>query len=197
MLKLTFFVAVLAAFGFAWLAGGTLGSRKTDRKPDINLLTQGHVEDTMARARTLLTALRENEWDAERIDYHLLRVPDQDFAQFERLRGPNTYASFFCARQDIYRAKVAFYIDLYIRKNLEVVPGIEGVLHVEGFYIVGWKDGRIERVPWDQVRLYPSGPGFKDVFPGMDEYDPELPRINDPDAVGKVDAVMAAKKKAK
>ena len=87
----------------------------------------------------------------------------------------------------LYEEEVAFYSDLYVTRSLEAIPGVEGALHLGGFYIVGWKDGRVEQVPVADVRVYPHGDRLMLVFPGMSVYDTSLPVPNDPKLQAKID----------
>ena len=77
--------------------------------------------------------------------------------------------------EHLYRGQVAIDSDLYVRRTVKVVPGIEGITEFEGFFIVGWFDGRVEKVPVDKVRMIKIGDGYSNVYPGMKEYRNDLP----------------------
>lgn len=142
-----------------------------------NLLKEGHAADTIAQAQELLVELKKVKWDINRVDYRLLRVPDQDFAEWkaERLPGIET----FKARNlnPIY-ADIAFVSDLYVHTDRKIVRGIEAKVEKTGFLIVGWKSGYVEQVPYSSVRFLPKPgePGvWLRVWPGMSTYRSDLP----------------------
>lgn len=125
-----------------------------------------------------MAALRANGWDRWKVDQALLRLPDQDHAETEFERRPEKL-SFTISSLEPYQAEVAFKCMTYVRNNRGEGGGIEGrVSSPEGFFIVGWKDGRIEQVPIQNVRLLPfdlNGRAVKlYVFPGMAVYDANL-----------------------
>lgn len=182
--------AILAAsFGVAWMMGE--GPKAAVRGEIKNLAEEGDLEGTIAVGEQLMAQLSANNWDWSRVDQNLLEVPDQYNYQFAP-EGPGTW-TWIPGTQEEYHDDVAFYSNIYTWRAMERVPGIEGTLQISGHYIVGYKDGRVEAVPVGDVRLYPtqeSGTKIY-VFPGMSEYDAELPGIGDPETVEKLAAFKA------
>lgn len=167
--------ALAAAFGTAWTLGSQLQPQPEPKRVVRNLSIEGDPDHTIEVGRQLLAALKERNWDWHGIPDELLRVPDQYNWQFAPT-SPGFWTWSTCP-QPAYQDEVAFVCSLYTWRELEVVPGIEGRLHMSGFYIVGWKDGRVERVPVEDARQYPvAGGSTITIFPGMSEYDPALPK---------------------
>jgi hypothetical protein len=183
---------VAIVFGAAWKFGETPTFK---RAPIKNLVKEGDLEGTLAVGRQLIAQLAANNWNWSAVDQSLLAVPDQYNYQFAP-DAEGTYTWSPCPREE-YQDEVAFFSLLYTWKSVEVVPGIEGRLHVTGDIIVGWKDGRVETVPVGDARMYPVAEAktYIYVFPGMNEYDAELPRDGDPDFSEKI-ANFKAKRKA-
>lgn len=176
--------AVLAvAFGAAWKLGE---APRVGRAPIKNLVKEGDLQGTLAVGQQLVAQLADNNWNWDAVDQNLLKVPDQYNYQFAP-EGEGTWTWSPCP-QPVYQDEVAFFSMLYIWRNMEVIPGIEGRLHVSGSYIVGWKDGRVEAIPVSDVRLIPAEESqtYNMVFPGMDVYDPDLPREGDPEFSEKI-----------
>jgi len=168
-----YLVVLGLAFGSAWTIGNSARHSSSPRKIK-NLVVDGNPDETMEIGRQLLSELRAHNWDWQAVDSRYKWAPDQEFYQFApQGRGYWTWGH---DERDEYRDEVAFYSTLYTWYDFEPIPGIEGRLHVSGFIIVGWKDGRVEKVPMEDVRLYPVEAGHKImVFPGMNEYDSSLP----------------------
>ncbi|MEQ1935986.1 MAG: hypothetical protein ABL962_19200 [Fimbriimonadaceae bacterium] len=160
-----------------------------------NLVKFGDPEGTIEVGRRLLAELQSNnyDWNAlwERDD--IMHVPDQEF--YQHAPPPEMRARHYtwspCPQLE-YQDEVAFYSNIYTWEDFTVIPGIEGRLHISGFYIVAWKDGRVERVPVEDTRLYPVA---KDrlitVFPGMSEYRADLPKRGSTDISERVAAFYA------
>jgi hypothetical protein len=185
--------AVVAAFLFitSWYAASYLSKSKTVQlKAPKNLVLHGNHAQAMEQARELLKELAANDWNRKRVNPALLRLPDQDFAEMEMDRHPDS-DSFSGSHPNspfkFYEKEVAFFSQTYVRRNVKPGPGIEGVVSkVEGFFIVGWKDGRVTKVPVEEVRMVaqevPMGnnkaeTAFCYVFPGMTVYDKSLPKM--------------------
>jgi hypothetical protein len=131
----------------------------------------------MEQARSLLTALRDADWDTRRVDQRLLYLPEH--GQRGELKDDPHAPSFL--RDTIHPEydEVAFVCSTFVDRELTVVPGKEGTLTVTGYYIVAWKDGRVEKVQVADLRLLEIPAAERTwltVFPGMDEYDPDLKR---------------------
>lgn len=164
-----------AAFCVAW-GFGKATSASPARVLQVKDLSQsGDPKGSMEVARALLQELREHDWDWNAVSNRadLMRVPDQDYCQNPLLEV--RFYTWVPARQNIYQDEVAFYSSLYTWNEMTVVPGHEARLSQTGFYIVAWKDGLVERVPVHDSRLYPTSGTLLNVFPGMSEYDPDLP----------------------
>lgn len=176
------FAAYLATLAFAGSVAWTFrqpASPAAGHRSVKNLVVDGNPEQTMEVGRQLLGELRAHNWDWQAVDSRYKWAPDQEFYQF----APNGrgYWTWGHDERSEYADEVAFYSTLYTWYDFEPIPGIEGRLHVSGFIIVAWKDGRVERVPMEDVRLYPvEGRKSIMVFPGMKEYDPNLPTWGQP-----------------
>ena len=136
----------------------------------------GGVDTAMLQARRLMDELQARDFDSSDIDMDLLRLPEQDYASLPSRRAPDS-RSFVIPFNFSEYEEVAFVCDTFVRRDLEIVQGIEGVATTTGFYIVGWKSGAINTYDVTDVRLYnlPSNPrSMIPVFPGMGEYRPEL-----------------------
>ena len=170
-------VTVVVVFAAALTSIALHGPQEVAR--DRNLLVEGHVDQTIEQGKRLLQQLRNQGWDPQRVDRALLRVPDQDFAQALQDRAASfptfTVPTKTSPVRAVYEGQVAFFSLLYVRRNFRVVKGIEGIATYEGFMIAGWRDGRVEKVPVDQVRLLAVGDMSAFVFPGMRQYSADLP----------------------
>lgn len=171
-------VASTVACILAWTGSYSVMARRLVNTPATarakNLVNEGDIDGAMTQARALIADLRAHDWDWDAIDTSLLHLPDQQYAEWEAQRGTWQYSFYHC-KHPIYD-EVAFYCDLYARLNLHIVPGIEGENHPTGFFIVGWKDGRVTQVPVAEARLFDIGAQrSKLVFPGMGEYSATLP----------------------
>ncbi len=130
----------------------------------------------MEQARRLLAELRDADWNPRGVDQSLLRLPEQDHAKSWVDRDP-ARPSFLTDSFHPQYEEVAFYCDTFVEKKLTVVKGREGDLAMTGFFIVAWKDGRVNTVDIAEARLFPLPNENKVwiiVFPGMDEYDAGL-----------------------
>jgi len=170
----------LAFVGIAFLAGlaatyigKPMIAKAQNQEPDA--LRDGNPDQTEVAAKNLLTELKNNGWDPWKVEFAKFRVSDQNMSQNPRLRGPE--ANTFIAHgidQSVYGGQVAFWTDLYTRVNKNVAPGHEADVSSEGFYIVGWKDGHVSRVPVAELRYqkttYQGNDAASFIFPGMTQY---------------------------
>lgn len=168
-LSFTFIVSYLGATAAIAFAHST----KTK-----DLLKQGDVTGAMQQAHSLLSALSQNGWDPLKVDGNLLTLPDQLYAEYPRQRRAN-YWSFQMMSLPVEN-EVAFYSPLYVRENFRVVQGLEATKSPEGFFIVGWKNGKVTQVPVAGARSYVWGQGGGRrghvVFPGMAVYNAAMPQ---------------------
>jgi hypothetical protein len=193
-------VALSGAFGTAWVFGKAAYRAAPAGRAVKNLAQEGNPDQTVEIARALLSELRANNWNWNAVEERedLLISPDQYAYQHRpNLQGVRAWTWNTCP-QAPYADEVAFFTSLYTWEEFEVIPGIEGKLHVSGFYIVAWKDGRVERVPATDARMYPVETGsWIVVFPGMSEYDAELPVWGSSDISEKTKKFKAKLKAAK
>ncbi len=149
----------------------------TENIPDAT--QAGDPEASMRQLRQLMDALRANNWDVTKISRSLLTLPDGRFAENSVLRDhpnilfpnqPRMPDRFFVPEYE----PIAFSTDIYARFNRSYYKGDRSLSHPTGYVIVGWKDGRIEKVPITQVRTFvsrnPAMSSKKDCYPGMPEY---------------------------
>lgn len=183
-----------AFFGSWFLMGAalTLSPLEIDDSPDAraqalsrggrNLLTEGNIKASLLQAKQLLREMRSANWDVERINPRLLRVPDQNYAPVARLRVPGV-PTFLARKLGPTYENVAFYSSLYVRRTERPRLGKEADVRHEGFLIVGWKNGHIEQVPIRSVRIAPK-PGDPTiglmVWPGLAAYSEDLPAFGEP-----------------
>jgi hypothetical protein len=189
-----------AALGFAmreaWVSNGPRSKSPMASNIKRNLLKDGDVQGAMVQARELLVQLSRNGWDRHRVPFSLLRLPDQDFVEsaadrtanvpsFNVVTQASTVDSHYAALDAPYFNQLAFWCRTYVRLNRrEEQAATEGVaIAPEGFFIVGWQDGRAEQVPVEEVRLYGvqfnGRTHYVPVFPGLACYSPTLGRYPD------------------
>lgn len=138
-----------------------------------NLLKDGDVDGAMDQSRVLMSKLQQNNWDFASLGRDLLRLPDQDFAQNPELRSMHDTS--FCFPDDPLFRNVAFYSTLYTTRG-------SGHENTHGFYIVGYRDGRVEQVPVSNIRLLPrhgSHGVWDEVWPGIKGYSDSLTLMGD------------------
>ena len=166
--KTTAIVALAAMAGY----GITCSITALAASPPVS---KGGIDDAMDQARQLLVELRNADWNRDAVDPDLLMLPEQaTVGAWQNLPGAD---SFVVDQRHAQYEEVAFYSMTFVDKSFVVVPGQEHVVTTTGFFIVGWKDGRVETVDVSDVRMFSLG-GVDNpripVFPGMDEYDSNL-----------------------
>lgn len=140
----------------------------------------GTPDATVERGRELVALLRESDWKITKgFPREKLTVADQRLAEFPQDRKQQT--SFGIPKSQPPYEDIAIICDTYVRKNITAKRSGESSQAPSGFFIVGFKDGRVEKIPVDKVRVkeYPR-PGSSNrriglLFPGTKEYDPNLP----------------------
>ncbi|MDX2066124.1 MAG: hypothetical protein SFX74_10305 [Fimbriimonadaceae bacterium] len=155
-----------------------------------NLAEVGDLVETEARARRLLAALRNADWNEHAVPADLWRVPDQDRSQIVEQRAPDVPT--FRTGGHLYGAPVAFFSSLYEHRTRvpvsRVAEGVRSRYEVTGFHLVMFRDGTFKRVPVAQIRGA-EVPGQKSIwlatYPGMPNYRPtgrRYPGTYDPNA---------------
>jgi hypothetical protein len=157
------------AFGAAALAVGFGATKAALVKADPPA-RKGGVDNAMLQARRLMTELQSTGWDNYFVDKDLRRLPEQDFAAIPSRRAPEA-DSFVIARTFDEYDEIAFTCDTFVERPPSGSGG------VSGFFIVGWKTGAINTYDVSDVRMYQlqDRDALIFVFPGMDEYSPDLP----------------------
>jgi hypothetical protein len=160
------------AAGFTFVALGALdtGAGKNSARATGRQDSDG----AMRQAQELLDAYRAANWNHRQVPEGLWRLPDQVNHENASLRVPGVQ-SFILQKNfaDVYDNKLAFYSDLYVRMNPQYVDGDRVQANPSGFAIVGWRDGTVDKVPWQQIRFKPVTPGSTQrvwVFPGVSGY---------------------------
>ncbi|MCW5935715.1 MAG: hypothetical protein KIT11_00205 [Fimbriimonadaceae bacterium] len=162
-LALSALTASLALAGFAF---GRSLSEKTDA------LGAGDPVNAEAVARAIALQLRANGNQPVRLPRGLTLLADQKLASDREDR--DNPVSFCTPRPDHpVLGELAAYTNLYIRSNFQRGEGDEGWTNPEGFYVIAWRDGRVERVPFGTERYvwaYEGEARLYTVFPGMTAY---------------------------
>lgn len=166
----------------AGLHPGHTGGKETppDRKPSkwIDLAISGNHAQAMEQAKRLMVALKANNWSPMGIPKSLCRLPDQDFYPDQSRRTKESISFSLGGLKGFDRApyvgEIAFYSSLYV-SNVRIKPdGTVGMKHEpHGFYIVGYRNGRVEKVDVKDVRYVPSTyarNAFQHTFPNTKAY---------------------------
>lgn len=137
----------------------------------------GHPDATVAQMMKAYAALKAANWDVSKVAFSTLQVADQKYAEKAALRDSKCTA-FAIPELALYK-DVALYCDLYERQNT-VQYRNRTVSSPEGFWLVVYKSGKLERYTPDQIRMYPH-PTIPDaqvpIFPGMSIYKASLPKL--------------------
>lgn len=143
----------------------------------------GNPDDAVERARRLIVALREANWNSLEVPWEMRVLPDHIYAENKSLRSNRSVSYTEMEIPAMKRApeydEVAFFTDIYVRQNTSYYRGDKARSNPTGFYIVGWKNGDVTKVPVGDVRVMRSVEPDKVVwaFPGMRCYDPSKPRL--------------------
>jgi hypothetical protein len=144
-----------------------------------NILEHGNSDDAVKRGSVLISELSKNSWNPFKIKKYYLELPDQSMSDVSEVRKSDVSAWCIVPLDDPAISEVAIYTDLYVRRNLKVYKGDVGTANPEGFYIVGFRDGHIDKVPLSDVRIAViKGQGRVMVFPGTKFYNKNLPRLH-------------------
>lgn len=136
---------------------------------------KGGPEFAEKRAQELLALYNRVGGDVGQMGgLNALRLPDQASAEDPGARAANTTAWTFPMHHHLFD-KVAFYTDLYARRNHKYFKGDKMEANPTGFLIVAWKSGKIERIPVENIRLI-RAEGYDTLgFPGLPGYRSDLP----------------------
>ncbi len=146
----------------------------------------GDPDAAMRQLHELMDAMRANNWNPIKVPRSLLTLADARFAEDPADRGAAHIV--FPSLPDVPECvpeyePIAFYTNIYARYNRSYYKGDRSQSHPTGYVIVGWKDGRIEKVPIMQVRTFVSrNSDVTDCFPGMPEYATAKPNVMVSDA---------------
>jgi hypothetical protein len=142
------------------VAGFALTHTVTSHVDDSLAPKKGGIDNALNQAYELNVALMDANWNPYKVDHSLLRLPEDETSSFA---VPTKLALY---------DEVSFFSTTFISRKVTIVKGEEGRSSTTGFFIVGWKDGRVTTVNVKDVRLLPKEDetGWFFVFPGMDEY---------------------------
>jgi len=142
--------------------------------------TAGDPDAAMEHARHLLARYRAAGWNSDfrAIPLREWQLPDRHLAENPEMRGDmgSSYVVPDPVRSPHMR-EVAFYTDLYARRNISRYKGDRARSRPAGFYIVAFRNGDVKKVSVYDVRLAATPRGLEPVFPGMAAYDPGAPRL--------------------
>ena len=133
----------------------------------------GSVGQSIAKAKELLATYNRVDGNLEKIPFPLMTLPDQRLAENPANRATNMTAWFFPSPH-LYK-DVAFYTDIYCRQNRSYYKGDKSKAKPNGFLIVVWKNGKIEQIPVEQMRLIASEGKRMLGFPGLPGYETGQP----------------------
>ena len=180
--RATFAVLFLASLGVAVRLFRVYKDANTPiLQPGVETLdaaVHGDPEDAMRRARELLVLMKAENWKTNRIPLEPRLLPDRYMAESPTFHSDYSTSFSFPSKRlyPEYDEEIAFYTSIYARTNAKIYKGDRVVSHPTGFYIVGWKNGDVTKVPVETIRLIPSTthPGASiPTFPGMKSYDPK------------------------
>lgn len=147
------------------------------KRPMPNILADGNVAESTRIFEELHAVLKARNWNAEGMSWLKYRLPDQDLAESEASRDPRTIEIITPDSKEI-----AFYTEIYIRWNFRRIGKLGNETFPEGFYLVCWRDGRIQRVPVERARMLARRTIDREthydvMFPGQPEYRDSLPMV--------------------
>jgi len=172
--------AGLATSLFLCLVVIAVSQRAQTKKPGdrVSPALAGHrnPEEAIAQAKKLMLAYIEAGRDWSKIDANLLRHPDQKLVEGINLRAANAFMPLYA--DAFYDGQIAFTCSMYAQRNLVYKGGDEIESSPSGFFIVGYENGAIRKVPVKDVRYYQirltkngvTDDVWKHVFPGMPQY---------------------------
>jgi hypothetical protein len=140
----------------------------------------GDVETSIARFKELLAKYEASNWNPRNLKKADMILPDGRFAEDSvyRMPGmPHVNLPGGEAAMSPEMDPIAFWTEIYARMNPVAYKGDMVKRRPTGFYLVAWKDGKIEKVPVQDVRLISKAGGHFPVFPGMPAYNTSLMRL--------------------
>jgi hypothetical protein len=150
----------------------------------------GNPQASIEQSYKLLSVLKTVDWDPWKAPRELLYLPDRRFSERESVRSGKELSFSFPnlgSKDHPETEPVAFVADLYVRENPAAYNGDKIQTDTAGFYIVGWKDGRVTTVPVKDVRVIVKDGYYIASYPGMPGYDAngmKLPSIEFADGDG-------------
>lgn len=173
----SYLVATLVSAALSLGVMGLTQSRKAAPGQQLTRSAPGkrNVASAMQQARHLMDAYVSAGRSWAGVDEKLFFHPDQALAEIADSRSG---AAFFRLDEPFYDGKVAFFSMMYADRNLRYDGGDRTSEHRTGFVIVGYADGVVEKVPYDDVRYHSVRrtlegeltPIRMQVFPRMPEY---------------------------
>lgn len=151
--------------------------------PDPNKI--GSVESAMNQAHQLIDYLRLNNWPSDiKVPLELRRLPEQKYDEIPGNRDEHE-PSFILYDPTLNLAtpEVAFVSKTFYRRNVSRYKediGETTTSRPSGFFIVGYRDGRIEKIAPSAVRMIadPNQPqAAVETFPGCQSYRDDLPHL--------------------
>ena len=144
-------------------------------------------ERAMQQTQKLLDYLKAHNWPTDDLDLPaaLLRLPDQSEAEISWNREAHQPSfGLFVSHTNLVNPEIAIVCDLYMRRNSTRYKGGRVAGQASGFFIVGYRDGRVAKVPVEAVRLIanPNKPNsMVKVYPGSRYYRADLPKLPEMD----------------
>ena len=138
-----------------------------------NAATHGNPEEAERRTRVLLTYLRSNKWQMPktlpREIKEMLLLPDRLLSEGRINRvSPWTFSIPIPGEPSF--GEIALYTSLYARQNRSYYKGERSDAKPSGFFIVGYCNGEVKRVPVSQMRILSLSQGGFDCFPDTSCY---------------------------
>lgn len=176
-------LSLLAGLGGILILGGIIGTaaaKNPGQRPEPNALEQGDVKESIKIFSALYEDLKSHNFDVKKVALQKYRLPDQDLTEYAANRDRNTVVIYLPNAMTPEYKNLAFYTDIYVRLNIRHFPNEKNDSRPEGFYLVCWKDGRIQKVPVEKVRIlkrpkHDRMQEYLPVFPGMAAYRDNLP----------------------
>lgn len=152
---------------------------------DSEILTKGDPEAAIRQLHQLWNALKAQDFERKITPqiFALLDLQDESLSPKRSYRSERTVSVTLPVVPEY--GDVLFFTDLYVDPRVKRGPGDLAIPSPAGFFIVGWRDGRIEKVPIEDIRMLSLGGKQIYCFPGMPQYREDLPRHLYVDAAGR------------